>query len=145
MNKADAIPSMRAAETNALRAVERAISGPLAVAGPGGAVDSHIDAGVCTGGRGASRSADAWAANHALNLERNYQQDSPQESYQQDQYGKYQLKPQVDQIDPVIAGLLTHLPLPGSVWPIEARKQWLELMEGSFRLIFKDKPVEPAS
>ncbi len=99
MNKADAIPSMRAAETNALRAVEREME---------------------------------------KSLQESYEQ-------QQDQYGNYPLKPQSDQIDPVIKGLLTHLPPAGSVWPVEARKQWLELMEGSFRLIFKDKPAEPTS
>ena len=114
MNKADAIPSMRTAETNALRAVERALgnqSGPL---------------------------------QYTKVPQEPFQEAFQQEAYQQDQYGKYQLKPQADPIDPVIAGLLTHLPPSGSVWPIEARKQWLELMEGSFKLIFKDKPAEPA-
>ena len=43
-----------------------------------------------------------------------------------------------DEIDPVIKGLLTHLPVAGSVWPEEARKLWLELLAGSFRMIYRE-------
>jgi hypothetical protein len=42
-------------------------------------------------------------------------------------------------IDPIIQGLLSRLPRSGDVWPEEQRKLWLQLLEGSFRLIYKDK------
>jgi hypothetical protein len=42
-------------------------------------------------------------------------------------------------IDPIISGLLKRLPKSGDVWPEEQRKLWLQLLEGSFRLIYKDK------
>ena len=120
MNKADAIPSMRAAEIKSLRAVEEAISGPVHDYVPESyrpANETHFsDAGL-------------------LEQARYYTHEQVQELLQDHQ----------GEIDPVIRGLLTHLPPSGSVWPIEARKQWLELMEGSFKLIFKDKPAEPAS
>lgn len=50
-------------------------------------------------------------------------------------------------IDPVVKGLLTHLPLAGSVWPAVDRKLWLELLEGTFRMIYKETAAEspPAS
>lgn len=48
-------------------------------------------------------------------------------------------------IDPVVKGLLTHLPAPGSVWPSEDRKLWLELLEGTFRLIFREKPRQDSA
>jgi len=41
-------------------------------------------------------------------------------------------------VDPIIAGLLARLPNSGSVWPENERKLWLELLEGSFKLIYKD-------
>lgn len=41
-------------------------------------------------------------------------------------------------IDPIIAGLLARLPKSGEVWPIAERKLWLQLLEGSFQLIYKD-------
>ncbi|ABD87116.1 hypothetical protein [Rhodopseudomonas palustris] len=41
-------------------------------------------------------------------------------------------------IDPIIAGLLARLPKSGDVWPIAERKLWLQLLEGSFQLIYKD-------
>jgi hypothetical protein len=41
-------------------------------------------------------------------------------------------------IDPIIAGLLARLPPSGEVWPIAERKLWLQLLEGSFQLIYKD-------
>ena len=43
-------------------------------------------------------------------------------------------------IDPIIAGLLERLPKSGSVWLEAERKLWLELLSGSFRLIYKDEP-----
>jgi len=44
----------------------------------------------------------------------------------------------VKNIDPIIDGLLDRLPKAGDVWPQAERKLWLELLEGSFRLIYKD-------
>jgi hypothetical protein len=45
---------------------------------------------------------------------------------------------QVD-IDPIIQGLLARLPKSGDVWPEAERKLWLNLLEGSFKLIYKDQ------
>lgn len=42
-------------------------------------------------------------------------------------------------IDPIIRGLLERLPKKGDVWPEAERKLWLQLLEGSFKLIYKDK------
>lgn len=42
-------------------------------------------------------------------------------------------------IDPIIAGLLKRLPKSGEVWPKAQRKLWLQLLEGSFELIYADK------
>jgi hypothetical protein len=42
-------------------------------------------------------------------------------------------------IDPIIQGLLSRLPRSGDVWPEADRKLWLELLSGSFKLIYKDK------
>jgi hypothetical protein len=42
-------------------------------------------------------------------------------------------------IDPIIRGLLMRLPKSGSVWPEDERKLWLQLLEGSFKLIYNDK------
>jgi hypothetical protein len=41
-------------------------------------------------------------------------------------------------VDPVVRGLLDHMPRTGAVWPEAERKQWLALLEGSFKLIYKD-------
>lgn len=41
-------------------------------------------------------------------------------------------------VDPVVAGLLDHMPRSGAVWPEAERKQWIALLEGTFRLIYKD-------
>ena len=41
-------------------------------------------------------------------------------------------------VDPIIAGLLARLPKSGDVWPEQERKLWLQLLEGSFKLIYKD-------
>jgi hypothetical protein len=46
--------------------------------------------------------------------------------------------PHEREVDPVVAGLLDHLPRKGAVWPATERKQWLALLEGTFNLIFKD-------
>lgn len=48
-------------------------------------------------------------------------------------------------IDPIIAGLLARLPKSGEVWPEQERKLWLQLLEGSFKLIYKDTPSKGAS
>jgi len=42
-------------------------------------------------------------------------------------------------IDPIIQGLLSRLPKSGDVWPEPDRKLWLQLLEGSFKLIYKDE------
>jgi hypothetical protein len=42
-------------------------------------------------------------------------------------------------IDPIIRGLLARLPKSGDVWPEGQRQLRLELLEGSFKLIYKDK------
>ncbi len=42
-------------------------------------------------------------------------------------------------IDPIIAGLLKRLPKSGDTWPKAQRKLWLQLLEGSFDLIYLDK------
>lgn len=41
-------------------------------------------------------------------------------------------------IDPIIAGLLARLPKSGDVWPESERKLWIQLLEGSFKLIYED-------
>lgn len=43
-------------------------------------------------------------------------------------------------VDPIIQGLLVRLPKAGAVWPDAERKLWLQLLEGSFKLIYKDGP-----
>ena len=51
-------------------------------------------------------------------------------------------------LDPVIKGLIDKLPPPDSVWAESDRKLWLQILESSFKLIYKDKPAElppPAS
>jgi hypothetical protein len=45
-------------------------------------------------------------------------------------------------IDPIIAGLLARLPKSGDVWAVADRKLWLQLLEGSFQLIYKDAPAK---
>jgi hypothetical protein len=39
-------------------------------------------------------------------------------------------------------GLLSRLPKTGDVWPETDRKLWLQLLEGSFKLIYRDKKDE---
>jgi hypothetical protein len=50
-------------------------------------------------------------------------------------------------VDPIIAGLLKRLPKSGDKWPKAQRKLWLQLLEGSFDLIYDDveAPTEAAS
>lgn len=43
-------------------------------------------------------------------------------------------------VDPIITGLLARLPKAGAVWPEPERDLWLQLLKGSFQLIYKDKP-----
>jgi hypothetical protein len=45
-------------------------------------------------------------------------------------------------IDPIIRGLLSRLPKTGEVWPEPERKLWLQLLEGSFQLIYKTSAPE---
>jgi hypothetical protein len=42
------------------------------------------------------------------------------------------------EIDPIIRGLLARLPKVSEVWPKSQRKLWLQLLEGSFELIYRD-------
>jgi hypothetical protein len=44
-------------------------------------------------------------------------------------------------LDPIIQGLLARLPGSAEVWPVEERKLWMQLLEGSFKLIYKDAPM----
>jgi hypothetical protein len=44
-------------------------------------------------------------------------------------------------IDPIIGSLLGRLPRSGDVWPEVERKLWLQILEGSFKLIYKEKPT----
>lgn len=46
-------------------------------------------------------------------------------------------------VDPIIEGLLKRLPKSGAEWPEADRKLWLQLLEGSFKLIYKDKVIPP--
>ena len=48
-------------------------------------------------------------------------------------------RPPAPDFDPIIQGLLSRLPKSGDVWPEAERKIWLQLLEGSFKLIYKDK------
>lgn len=41
-------------------------------------------------------------------------------------------------LDPIILGLLRRLPKSGDVWPMDERKLWVNLLEGSFKLIYKE-------
>ena len=48
-------------------------------------------------------------------------------------------------IDPIIDGLLMHLPRSGAVWPADERKQWLELFERTCNLVYKDAAPTPVT
>lgn len=41
-------------------------------------------------------------------------------------------------LDPIIAGLLHRLPASGALWPEAQREIWLDLLKGSFKLIYKE-------
>ena len=43
-------------------------------------------------------------------------------------------------LDPIIQGLINKLPPIGTVWPENQRKLWIDIIESSFKLIYKDKP-----
>ena len=43
-----------------------------------------------------------------------------------------------DDIDPIIRSLLARLPKSGDIWPEAERKLWIQPLEGSFKLIYKD-------
>jgi hypothetical protein len=43
-------------------------------------------------------------------------------------------------IDPIIQGLLVRLPKPGAVWPEKEQDLWINLLKGSFKLIYKEVP-----
>lgn len=42
-------------------------------------------------------------------------------------------------LDPIIQGLINRLPKAGDVWPKEERKLWLNILESSFELVYRDK------
>ncbi len=44
-------------------------------------------------------------------------------------------------LDPVIKGLIDKLPPPDSVWAEPDRQLWLQILESSFKLVYKDKPI----
>lgn len=46
--------------------------------------------------------------------------------------------PPTPDIDPIIQGLLSRLPKSGEIWPEPERKLWLDLLAGSFKLIYKE-------
>lgn len=45
-------------------------------------------------------------------------------------------------LDPVIKSLVNKLPKAGSIWSERDRDLWLELLKGSFKLIYLDEPEE---
>lgn len=44
-------------------------------------------------------------------------------------------------LDPVIKSLVDKLPPPNSVWADPDRKLWLQILESSFKLVYKDEPI----
>lgn len=44
-------------------------------------------------------------------------------------------------LDPVIKSLVDKLPPPKSVWAEPDRKLWLQILESSFKLVYKDEPI----
>ena len=46
-------------------------------------------------------------------------------------------------LDPLIDALLEHLPAPGDYWAPAQRKQWLEITEKAFDLIYLETEPEP--
>lgn len=57
-----------------------------------------------------------------------------------------QRRPLVDisYVDPLIQGLLTHLPAPGDVWPEAERQLWLDLAKGGFKMIYRTEEAKPS-
>ena len=47
-------------------------------------------------------------------------------------------------IDPIIVGLLERLPPVGQEWSTPDRKLWLELLEKSFLLVYREPKEQPA-
>ena len=45
-------------------------------------------------------------------------------------------------IDPIIAGLIARLPESGTIWSKDERKLWLQILENSFELVYKEKIEE---
>ncbi len=45
-------------------------------------------------------------------------------------------------IDPIIVGLIRRLPSSGDIWPLGERKLWLDLLAGSFNLVYKDDETQ---
>jgi hypothetical protein len=45
-------------------------------------------------------------------------------------------------LDPIIRVLLARLPRSGDVWPETQRQLWLDLLAGSFKLIYKEAQAD---
>lgn len=45
-------------------------------------------------------------------------------------------------LDPIIQGLINKLPPPGGEWPGAQRKLWLEILENTFKLVYKDQTAD---
>lgn len=46
-------------------------------------------------------------------------------------------------VDPLIRSLLHHLPKAGDVWLPAERENWMNLLEGAFKVIYKDTEPPP--
>ena len=53
-------------------------------------------------------------------------------------------EPSSAEIDPIIKGLIDRLPGPGNEWPASERKLWLEILENSFKLVYKEPKAQIA-
>ena len=49
----------------------------------------------------------------------------------------------VRKLDPLIRALLSHVPMPHSVWPPQERQKWIALLSEAFGVIYKDAPDPP--
>lgn len=49
----------------------------------------------------------------------------------------------VRKIDPLIRSLLGHLPRSGEVWSMDDRNNWMNLLEGAFKVIYKEPTPKP--
>lgn len=51
-------------------------------------------------------------------------------------------------LDPIIKGLIDRLPPSGTAWPVDQRKLWLQILESSFQLVYKESngkdEIDPA-